>query len=89
MNEPRITECWTIPMALSQENPSVSNIRAATFDDSYRPAVLMWREDYDKLRAEVEAARREGFEAGRKRVNYAHESEYAYYEYADYVKSRE
>tara|TARA_R110000868_G_scaffold104141_2_gene286557 strand:+ start:957 stop:1226 length:270 start_codon:yes stop_codon:yes gene_type:complete len=57
VSEPKVTECWTTPMAMAQQYPSICNATAATFDEPYRPAVLIWKEDYDAMRKELDNLR--------------------------------
>lgn len=49
--EPKVTECWSIKDKDGRPFPFASGCRE---EDGFLPAALLWREDYDALRKELE-----------------------------------
>ena len=55
MSEPKVTECWAdLDSYGCPESLDVLEKEAI----GYRPAILLWREDYDAMRKELEELRK-------------------------------
>jgi len=55
MSKPKVTECLTEAVP-TQENPEWLDVLDVQVN-GYRPAILLWREDYDAMRKELEELR--------------------------------
>lgn len=76
--EPKVTECFAEVVA-TQDNPEWLDVQGVQVT-GYRPAILLWREDYDAMRRELEELREESakwkpFEHG----HYKQEGKMVYY----------
>ena len=64
MSEPKVTECWakegwTPADRVFTGHPMLLCIAHDQFTSNHRPAILMWKEDYDAMRKELEELRKE------------------------------
>jgi len=78
MSKPKVTECLTEAVP-TQENPEWLDVLDVQVN-GYRPAILLWREDYDAMRKELEELRakvidalEDGYMAGRENKRSLHE----------------
>lgn len=55
MTEPKVTECWVEDLGEGPETRVVLDYAGSWT----RPAILLWREDYDAMRTELEELRAE------------------------------
>jgi hypothetical protein len=53
-DEPKVTEGWALPSGDGSPGSYISSRAMWKID---RPAILMWREDYDAMRKELEELR--------------------------------
>jgi len=60
--EPKVTECWAKEKWEAPEGflgyPLLLCLSPVEASPNYRPAILIWREDYDAMRKELEELRR-------------------------------
>lgn len=61
--EPKVTECWAKEKWEAPEGflgyPLLLCLSPVEASPNYRPAILLWREDYDAMRTELEELREE------------------------------
>lgn len=55
--EPKITECWTIEENTGCPSALLAVKAESGFATEDRPAVLLWRSDYDAMKKEIEELR--------------------------------
>lgn len=55
--EPKVTECWVEEGFGSNGHPTLEGAYDKEHD-WYRPAILMWREDYDAMKCELESEKK-------------------------------